>query len=293
LANSLLILPEQQLRPVRAGYERAVAARRRQSYLVLLTLIALTGAAAIAGEVSLSKLFSNIGNFGDYFQRIAPQLRLGHAVGDFRDWMWNIGGWGKLILDTLLIAYCGTLLGFLGGFILCFFAAPNLMPNAGVRFAARRFLEFCRSVPALVFALIFILAFGLGPVAGIFAIAIHAAGALGKLFTEAVENIDMAPVEGVKACGAKWTEAIRYAVLPQVLPSFASYGLLRFEINVRESSVIGFVGAGGIGQDFLEAIRKSYYGDVSAILVLITVTVFIIDIASAGLRHRLIGFEKL
>jgi phosphonate transport system permease protein len=206
--------------------------------------------------------------------------------------MWNIGVWGKLILDTLLIAYCGTLLGFLGGFTLCFFAAPNLMPNGAVRFAVRRFLEFCRSVPGLVFALIFILTFGLGAMAGILAIAIHAAGALGKLFTEAAENIDMKPVEGVKACGAKWAEAIRYAVLPQILPSFASYGLLRFEINVREASVIGFVGAGGIGQDFLEAIRKSYYSDVSAILVLITVTVFTIDIVSGRLRHHLIGFEK-
>jgi phosphonate transport system permease protein len=292
LANSLFILPEQQLRTIRASYERAAAARRRLSYLVLLTLIALTGAAALAGEVSLSKLFFNITKFTDYFQTIVPQLRLNHLWADLGEWMWNIEVWGKLILDTLLIAYCGTLLGFLGGFALCFFAAPNLMPNAGIRFAVRRLLEFCRSVPGLVFALIFILTFGLGPMAGIFAIAIHAAGALGKLFTEAAENIDMKPVEGVKACGANWAEAIRYAALPQILPSFASYGLLRFEINVREASVIGFVGAGGIGQDFLEAIRKSYYSDVSAILVLITVTVFTIDIVSGRLRHRLIGFEK-
>jgi phosphonate transport system permease protein len=293
MANSLLILPEQQLRPARAAYERAVAARRRQSFLVLLALVVLTGAAALAGEVSLSKLFSNIANFSDYFQRIVPSLRFAHLRASLGEWMWNIEGWGKLILDTLLIAYCGTLLGFLGGFTLCFFAAPNLMPNAGVRFVARRFLEFCRSVPGLVFALIFILAFGLGPVAGIFAIAIHAAGALGKLFAEVVENIDMKPVESAKACGAKWAGAIRFAVLPQVLPTFASYGLLRFEINVRESSVIGFVGAGGIGQDFLEAIRKFYYSDVSAILILIAVTVFTIDIITERLRHRIIGFEKL
>jgi phosphonate transport system permease protein len=291
MANPPLILPEPQLQPLRAAYERVVAARRRRSYLVLLTLMALTAAAALAGEVSFSKFFSNIGNFTDYFQRIVPQLRSGHFRADLGEWMWNIEGWSKLVLDTLLMAYCGTLLGFLGGFMLCFFAAPNLMPNPAIRFAARRFLEFCRSVPGLVFALIFILAFGLGPMAGVFAIAIHAAGALGKLFAEAIENIDMKPVESVKACGAAWSGAIRHAVLPQVLPSFASYGLLRFEINVREASVMGFVGAGGIGQDFLEAIRKSYYSDVSAILVLITVTVFTIDIVSGWLRHRLIGFE--
>ena len=252
----------------------------------------LAVAAAIAGEVSLSKLFANIGNFTGYFARIIPQIRLAHFEADFGEWMWNIHRWGALILDTLLVAYCGTLLGFLGGFTLCFFAASNLMPKAAVRFAARRLLEFCRSVPGLVFALIFIMAFGLGPVAGVFAIAIHATGALGKLFTEVAENIDMKPVEGVKACGANGREVIRYAVLPQVLPSFASYGLLRFEINVREASVMGFVGAGGIGQDFLEAIRKFYYSDVSAILVLITLTVFAIDMVTERLRHRLIGFGK-
>jgi phosphonate transport system permease protein len=292
LANVLITLPEHQLEPIRSAYERAVRARRRQSYLTFAVLMLLVATASVTGEVSLSKLFDNIGNFTGYFARIIPQLRLDHLLSDLGEWMWNIDRWGKLILDTLLMAYCGTLLGFLGGFALCFFATQNLMPHAGVRFAARRFLEFCRSVPGLVFALIFIMAFGLGEVAGVFAISVHAVGALGKLFTEVVENIDMKPVDGIKASGANWRQSIRYAVLPQVLPSFASYTLLRFEINVRDASVMGFVGAGGIGQDFLEAIRKFYYSDVSAILVLITITVFSIDLVTERLRHRLIGYRK-
>jgi phosphonate transport system permease protein len=106
-----------------------------------------------------------------------------------------------------------------------------------------------------------------------------------------VENIDMKPVEGVTSTGANWVQAIRFAVVPQVLSNFASYALLRFEINVRGASVMGFVGAGGIGQDLIEAIRKFYYADVSAILLLIILTVMLIDLATERLRHALLGLE--
>jgi phosphonate transport system permease protein len=126
----------------------------------------------------------------------------------------------------------------------------------------------------------------------VLALAIHSTGALGKLFAEVVENIDMKPVEGATAAGATRIAAIRLAVLPQVLSSFASYALLRFEINVRSAAVMGFVGAGGIGQDLMVAIRKFYYTDVSAILVLIIATVMIIDLVTERLRHRLIGWER-
>ena len=155
-----------------------------------------------------------------------------------------------------------------------------------------RGFEFCRTVPGIVFALIFVIAFGLGPMAGVFAIMIHTTGALGKLYSEVVENIDMKPVEGVRATGASWIAGIRFAVVPQVLAGFASYTLLRFEINVREASVMGFVGAGGVGQELLVAVRKFYYSDVSAILILIIVLVFAIDIGTGVLRHRLIGTEQ-
>ncbi len=121
---------------------------------------------------------------------------------------------------------------------------------------------------------------------------IHTAGALGKLFAEVVENIDMKPVEGIVASGGTRWQSIRYGVVPQVLPNFASYALLRFEINVRGASVMGFVGAGGIGQDLITAIRKFYYSDVSAILILIIATVMVIDLLTEQLRHRLVEPEQ-
>jgi phosphonate transport system permease protein len=123
--------------------------------------------------------------------------------------------------------------------------------------------------------------------AGVLALTLHTLGALGKLFTEIVENVDMKPVDGILSTGGSWSESVRYAVLPQVASGFATYGLLRFEINFRGSSIMGFVGAGGIGQELLSAVRKFYYSDVSAILVMIIVTVFILDILTARLLRRL------
>jgi phosphonate transport system permease protein len=102
----------------------------------------------------------------------------------------------------------------------------------------------------------------------------------------------MKPVDGAVSCGASWTQSIRYAVLPQVMSNFASYALLRFEINVRGAAVMGFVGAGGIGQDLIEAIRKFYYSDVSALLFLIIVTVMLIDLTTERIRHALLGWER-
>ena len=125
--------------------------------------------------------------------------------------------------------------------------------------------------------------------AGVLAIMVHTISALGKLFFEALENIDQKPVEGLIASGSSWVKTMRFAVVPQVLPNFISYALLRFEINVRGASVMGFVGAGGIGQDLIEAIRKFYYPDVSAILLLIILTVTLIDLLTERLRHRFIS----
>ena len=220
-----------------------------------------------------------------------PVLRWSSFGADMAEWFWGWKGWLKLLWQTILIAYTGTILGALGGFLLCFVAAANLGRSGCLRFAAKRFLEFCRTVPEIVFALIFVIAFGLGPLPGVLAIAIHTMGAMGKLFSEVVENIDMKPVDGLTATGAGWWQTIRFAVVPQVLSNFASYTLLRFEINVRGASIMGFVGAGGIGQDLIEAIRKFYFTDVSAILLLIIAAVMLIDYGTERLRHSLISLE--
>jgi len=160
-----------------------------------------------------------------------------------------------------------------------------------VLWLSRRYLEIARTVPELVFALIFVFCFGVGPLAGVLAIGLHTAGALGKLYSEANENIDMRPLDGVKAAGGSWFDQIRYAVVPQVLPNILSYTLLRFEINVRASSIIGYVGAGGLGQEFRTAMSYQEYTDLSALFVIILVTVTVIDRASERLRHRVIGLE--
>ena len=189
------------------------------------------------------------------------------------------------------MAYLATLLGSVAALGLCFYASRNLTPHMWTYHVARRVAEFFRTVPDLVFALIFVFAFGLGPLPGVLAIALHSLGANAKLFSEANENIDMGPVEGLRASGANWVQTMRFAVLPQVLPNYASYVLWRFEINVRTAAVMGFVGAGGIGMELMTAIRSLYYEDISAILILIVLTVTLIDLGCEKLRHWLIGRE--
>jgi phosphonate transport system permease protein len=289
MASSILSVSQARLEVLVADYQRAVGRRRRQSLLVLAVLAVLIVVAGRFGEVDLKNLIDNISNFTSYFGRILPKLSVAHFGADVADWYWNLTGWLKLLLDTVLIAYLGTLIGAVGAFTMAFLAATNLAPSGALRWSIKRAFEFCRTVPNLVFALMFVSAFGLGPLAGILAIAIHSFGTLGKLFTEALENIDMKPVEGVRSTGSRFIEVMRFGALPQVMSTFASYTLLRFEINVREGSVVGMVGAGGIGQDLFVAIRKFYYTDVSAILLMIIVCVAVIDLVTERIRHRLSG----
>jgi phosphonate transport system permease protein len=275
-----------------ADYQREVAKRRRQSLLVLGVVIILVVIAGRYGEVDLGNLSRHFSGITSYFGRILPQLHAAHLTDDIADWYWNFFGWLKLLFDTVLIAYLSTVAGTVGAALLAFLAAINLAPNNSVRWCVKRLYEFCRTVPDLVFALIFVSAFGLGPLAGVLALSIHTFGTLGKLFTEVIENIDMKPVEGVRSSGGSFVETVRFGALPQILPNLASYSLLRFEINVRSSSIVGFVGAGGIGQDLFVAIRKFYYTDVSAILLMIIVTVSVIDMVTERIRHRLAAADQ-
>ena len=273
------------------AYAQAVALKRRQLWLGLLLLAVLVVLSGHIAEISISKLYQHIGGFASYIDRIFHLENGRPVISDPAEWFWGWKKWLALMGETLLMAYLGTLLGATAAFVLCFLASQNLTQSKGVVFFTRRLLEFCRTVPELVFALIFVVAFSLGPLPGILALAIHTAGALGKLFAEVVENIDMKPVDGVVATGGNWFHKIRFAVLPQVASNFASYALLRFEINVRGASVLGFVGAGGIGQTLLEVIRKFYYADVSALLIMIIATVMVIDAVTERIRHKLIGLE--
>jgi phosphonate transport system permease protein len=292
LTRLVSIPPISQLVPLLAGYGQVVAAKRRHLALGLALAALALAVSAIGAEVRPITLFNKIGNFTSYFDRLL-RLDTGARVWtDPHEWFWGLARWSRLLGETLLIAYIATLTGAVGAFVSAPLASRNMMRRPSVRFVVRRVLEFCRTVPDIVFALIFVAAFGLGTLPGVLALAIHTTGALGKLFTEVVENIDMRPVEGIAASGGSWLAQVRFAVNPQVLPNLVSYSLLRFEVNVRSATVIGFVGAGGIGQDLIVAIRKFYYSDVSAMLLLIIATVMMIDMLSARLRHRLTAMEN-
>jgi phosphonate transport system permease protein len=291
MATTVNSLSEERTAVLLHAYREAVRIQRRRFYVGAGLTAALTALASRVAEVEPARFFGNIDRFTDYIARLFV-LDTGAAVlSDPAEWFWGLDKWLALLGETILIAYVGTVLGAIGAFALCFAASRNVTRSPVVVWCARRFLEFARTVPEIVFALIFVVAFGLGPLPGVLAIAIHTMGALGKLFAEVVENIDMKPVEGIAAVGGTWFARVRFGALPQVMSNFVSYALLRFEINVRGAAVMGFVGAGGIGQTLISSIRKFYYSDISAILLLIIATVMVIDHATEALRHRLLGAE--
>ena len=251
--------------------------------------------AAWVSEAYPSSLIAGAPRIGEYFWKLLPDLRPAvlfastDTQGSLAYWMYRIDIWLWLLFETSQMAALATLSGALLAALLCFPAAINLAPNRAVHFVFRRVLELFRSVPDIVYALILVWTFGVGPLAGILAIALHTVGALGKLFAEVVENADMRPWEAVRATGGTWAHGVRFAILPQVLPNFLSYVLLRFEINVRGATVIGFVGAGGIGQELYSVISFNYYQEIGAIIVLIILAVSLIDLTSEKLRTLAIG----
>ena len=279
------------------AFERSYAdlrrARRMRSVLGVGIFIVLFIGSAVIGNFNPIALVEGAPKLGEYVWRTLPNLRWDHLGADLAYWYYGLPKWLDLMVETVLMAYLATLIGSAGAFALGFFASRNLAPSSWSYYAARRVSEFFRTVPDLVFALIFVFAFGLGPLPGILAIAVHSLGGNTKLFAEANENIDMGPVEGLRALGANWIQTMRFAVVPQILPNYASYVLWRFEINVRTAAVMGFVGAGGIGMELMTAVRALYYEDISAILILIVLTVSLIDIGCEKLRHALIGREML
>jgi phosphonate transport system permease protein len=272
-------------------YRREQRTRQLWTLLYLLLFAAALIGSTQVSDFNLAKLMRGLPKAWNYIYGTFPSLRWETLGADIAAWYWGIRYWLRLLVETILMGFVGTVLGGIGAFGLCFFASRNLAPNTPVYFIARRLLEFLRTVPELVFALIFVYAFGLGPFAGVLAIAVHTAGSLGKLFAEVNENADERPIDGVRAAGGSWPMIMRLAVVPQALPNYASYLLLRFEINVRGAAVLGVVGAGGIGEDLYVAIRQFEYTDISAIMLLLIAMTAIIDISCESIRHRLIGHD--
>ena len=202
---------------------------------------------------------------------------------DFRDWRHYLDE----MLVTVQIAVWGTALAVAVAVPLGLLCSANIVP-AWVYQPARRLMDASRAINEMVFAMLFIVAVGLGPFAGVLAIWIHTTGVLAKLFAEAVEAIDPRPVEGVRATGAGRLEEIVYGVIPQVLPLWLSFALYRFESNVRSASVVGIVGAGGIGTVLWEIIRSFQYAQTCAVMLLIIAFVTVIDMLSAQIRKVLV-----
>jgi phosphonate transport system permease protein len=275
------------------AWEKHKRARRQQWLFGIAILIVLTAISAWLGEVSLTLLWERLPRFGSYFGRMVPELAWATLWGDLAYWYWNGWHWLASLWQTVLIALYATMFGVVLAYVFSFLAARNLSPVPWVAVAARRILEVARTVPELVFAVLFVFAFGIGPLAGVLAIGLHSFGALGKLFGDVAENIDPEPLRGVRATGASWAQTMVYGATPQLAPDYLSYGLLRLEINVRAASILGFVGAGGIGQDLYRAIKNFDHTDISAIALMLIAAVMLIDAICGWLRGRVIGQESL
>jgi phosphonate transport system permease protein len=226
------------------------------------------------------------------FSQIGPGLA---SLGKFIALMFppSTGGHLNLLLkamgETLAIAFLGTLVATVVAFPVSFLAARNTTPHPAIRFAIRRCLDIIRGIDALIWALVFVGVVGLGPFAGILAIAVSDTGALGKLFSEAIESAEQRARESVLASGGTGLLAVRFGLLPQVLPIIAGQILYFFESNVRSATIIGIVGAGGIGLQLSEQIRTYDFDQVAFAVIMILVTVAVIDLISSRLRFAIIG----
>lgn len=250
-----------------------------QTSLVKLVLYGL-GFAVLAwswqgAEIRPLALFKDAGNMATFASDFFPP--------NFRDWKFYV----EEMLITIQIAIWGTVLAVVFAIPFGLLSAENIAP-VWVHQPVRRLMDALRAINEMVFAMLFVVAVGLGPFAGVLALFLHTTGILAKLFSEAVEAIDPRPVEGIRATGANALEEIVYGVIPQVMPLWVSYSLYRFESNVRSATVVGMVGAGGIGVVLWEIIRGFYFAETCAVMIIIIATVSILDLASASIRKRFI-----
>lgn len=241
------------------------------TYVVWGVLLAVLAGSWKGADMRPLDLLRDSGNMAQYAQGFFPP--------DFSDWRHYLS---ELVI-TLQIAVWGTALSIVCSVPLALLASANITPW-WVHQPVRRVLDACRSINEMLFALLFVVAVGLGPFAGVLALWVHTTGVLAKLFSEAVEAIDPQPVEGIRATGAHPLAEIVYGAIPQVMPLWISYALYRFESNVRSASVVGMVGAGGIGMVLWDVIRGFQYAQTAAVLLMLVVAVSAIDVASSRLR---------
>jgi phosphonate transport system permease protein len=246
--------------------------------LVAMTTIFIVGLFQL--EIPFSRLIPGTLQLGDFVRLMLPP--------DPGTWTQTLA-YLKAMGETLSIALLGTLGGAVLAFPMALLAARNVVANRIVHFLSRRWLDTIRGVDTLIWALIWVSVVGLGPFAGILALVCSDFGSFGKLFSEAIETADKRPVEGVLSTGGSHVHGVRFGLLPQIIPVLASQILYYFESNTRSATIIGIVGAGGIGQQLSEQIRVLEWQKVAFIIIMILITVAIIDWVSSRLRFAIIG----
>ena len=263
--------------------------RRRKLYSmigILLMVAVLVSGYGLASSMNSGSFLGGLEKFFDYPGEIVREA-----------WDAGSGFFGLVVqfipalIETLNIAGAATLVGGAAAVILAFLGSSNLgVKPPVVVHMVRRIMDSMRAFPELIIALFLIFILGSSPVPAMIAVAFHTAGALGKLFSEVNENADADPVEGLASCGANWLQRMRFGVLPQVLPNYLSYFMLRFEINVRASAILGFVGAGGIGTELRRTIGwgQGAGDETAALFFLLILSIFVIDQLSSFMRQRLV-----
>ena len=262
------------------AFGRPPAEQLRLSLWWTVLLLAVLGGMWQTGFFRLAAMIAGIGKIGQVLQFMLPPAHNGW-LGEFL----------FAVLETLSMAFLGTLLASVAAIPLGCLGAKNMLPLWIVHFGLRRFLDSLRGIDALIWALMFVHVVGLGPFAGILAIAVSDTGTLAKLYAEAIENVEWQPVEGVQAAGGNWLQMLRFGVLPQVLPVMLSHVLYYFESNTRSATILGVVGAGGIGLHLSDRIRVNNWDEACFIILLILITVALIDTLSQAIRRRVMHRE--
>jgi len=269
-----------QIAGLRARYPRAFS-RSTKERTAICALLAATSCFVLYCLVQFDVTPTRIANGMERFGKIAGALFPPTA----RDAFWDLA---KAMLESIGMAFLGTLLAALIALPLGFLGARNVLPIRFLRFPIRRSFDFLRGIDSLVWALVYVRAVGLGPLAGVLAIATTDIGIFAKLFAEAIENVERKQVEGVRATGANAVKSVRFGILPQVLPIMLSNILYMFESNTRSATILGIIGAGGIGFALSDRIRAHRWDEVGFIIIMIIVVVALIDFLSHTLRTRII-----
>ncbi|WHZ34229.1 phosphonate ABC transporter, permease protein PhnE [Sagittula sp. MA-2] len=270
---------------IRSGYMEQVRRKRLYGGLTLMIFVLLmVSGFVVADDRNAGGFWDGLSQLGDY-----PAAVLSEAWEKRADLPSLVVKYFPALVETVNIAAVSTLLGAALGTVFALLSTRGLARWPRLVPLFRRLMDVMRAVPEIVIALVLIFVLGGGPVPAMIAIAVHSTGALGKLFSEVAENADLKPVEGLSSVGASWTQRMWLGVLPQVAPNLLSYGLLRFEINIRASAILGFVGAGGLGYELRNSMAwgPGRFDEAAAIFILLFGAIVLFDQLSSRLRNRL------